>query len=128
MSFSSIVKAAIPPVNQKRDLPRVDKTWNALDILAYRPTVKHGEWFLSEADLEWIAAGCYILGCGGGGSPHHVSLAVREMLRRGETCRVIDLDSLPADSVVAWGGFIGSPEVSFERLLGEESVKCQGQI
>jgi len=117
-SSTSIPK--IVAVNQKRDLPGLDVSWTADHILEYKPSVKKGEWFLSEIDLEWIAAGCYILGCGGGGSPTHDFLALREMVRRGETIRVIDLASVSADDVVGWGGGIGSPEVSAERLMGEE--------
>ncbi|KAH7926166.1 hydantoinase [Leucogyrophana mollusca] len=90
------------------------------DILAYAPKVKKGEWFLSEIDLEWIADGCYILGCGGGGSPLHTFLELREMVRAGEIVRVVDLSSVRSDALVGWGGGMGSPEVSSERLLGNE--------
>ena len=107
-------------MNQKRDLPTKDVMWTAARVLDYKPTVKDGEWFLSEIDLEWIAAGCYILGCGGGGSPQHDFLALREMVRRSETIRVMDIAKLDPNDLVAWGGGIGSPEVSAERLMGEE--------
>ena len=106
--------------NPALDLPRVDVPTTAETILAYRPSIVDREWSLSEVDLEWIAAGCYILGCGGGGSPQHVFLALRQMLRAGHTCRVIDLDSMDPKSVLVWGGEIGSPEVITERLMGEE--------
>ncbi|KAH7913302.1 hydantoinase, partial [Hygrophoropsis aurantiaca] len=92
----------------------------ANDILMYTPKVKKGQWFLSEVDLEWIADGCYILGCGGGGSPLHTFLELREMVRAGEVIRVVDLSSVRADALVGWGGGMGSPEVSSERLLGNE--------
>ena len=36
--------------------------------------------------------------------------------------RVADLSSLDPDALVGWGGGMGSPEVSVERLLGEEHV------
>ena len=91
-------------------------------ILAYKPRVQDGQWFVSEIDLEWIADGCYILGCGGGGSPLHIFLECREMVRVGEVIRVIDLTSLNPGALVGLGGALGSPEVSLERLLGNESA------
>lgn len=93
---------------------------SADDILSYKPRVQDNQWFVSEIDLEWIADGCYVLGCGGGGSPLHTFLQLREMLRAGEVIRVIDLGSLTPDALVGWGGGLGSPEVSSERLLGNE--------
>ncbi|ORY30778.1 putative hydantoinase [Naematelia encephala] len=117
---SSEALTPIEPVNLKRKLPTVDNILQAADMLAYKPNVSNGEWSLSETDLEWIATGCYILGCGGGGSPQHDFLALREMVRRGETCKVIDLSAMSADGEIIWGGGIGSPEVSSERLMGEE--------
>lgn len=94
----------------------------ANDILEYKPRVEGREWLLSEVDLEWIADGCYVLGCGGGGSPLHTFLELRELVRSGETIRVIDFSSISSNAMVGWGGGMGSPEVSSERLLGNESV------
>jgi hypothetical protein len=94
----------------------------ASDILEYEPRIKRREWLLSEVDLEWIADGCYVLGCGGGGSPLHTFLELRELVRSGETVRVIDFSSVTSNALVGWGGGMGSPEVSSERLLGNESV------
>jgi hypothetical protein len=94
----------------------------ASDILEYEPRIEGREWFLSEIDLEWIADGCYVLGCGGGGSPLHTFLELRELVRSGETLRVIDFSFLPSNAMIGWGGGMGSPEVSSERLLGNESV------
>ncbi|GBE85493.1 hypothetical protein SCP_0800100 [Sparassis crispa] len=98
------------------------------DVLAYKPKVQRGEWFLSEVDLEWISEGCYVLGCGGGGSPFHTFLHLREMVRSGEVIRVIDLSALEPDALVGWGGGMGSPEVSAERLLGEEYNEATDEL
>lgn len=38
-------------------------TISAEFIRSYRPAIKDRVWYLSEPDLEWIADGCYILGC-----------------------------------------------------------------
>ncbi|KLT44591.1 putative hydantoinase [Cutaneotrichosporon oleaginosum] len=114
---SSPVTLAVP-ANGKRELPNLDVQVTAADILAYRPTIEGPHWVLSELDLEWIAAGCYILGTGGGGNPATTMLSIRELVRAGGKVRVMDLESLPEDAKVVWGGGIGSPEVVLERLDG----------
>ncbi|KZO99531.1 hypothetical protein CALVIDRAFT_495066 [Calocera viscosa TUFC12733] len=105
-----------------------EKTLSAKEITDYRPKVANNLWTLSEFDLEWIAEGCYILGCGGGGSPHHMFLQLREAVRRGEIIQVRDLESLPDDAVLGWGGALGSPEVADERLLGEEYTEATQEL
>ncbi|KIJ62134.1 hypothetical protein HYDPIDRAFT_189204 [Hydnomerulius pinastri MD-312] len=101
---------------------------SAEDILSFVPKVQGNQWFISEIDLEWIADGCYVLGCGGGGSPLHTFLELREMVRAGEVIRVIDLGSLASEALVGWGGGMGSPEVSSERLLGNEYNEASADL
>ncbi|KIJ04591.1 hypothetical protein PAXINDRAFT_22115, partial [Paxillus involutus ATCC 200175] len=101
---------------------------SAAGVLSYQPKVTGSEWFISEVDLEWIADGCYVLGCGGGGSPLHIFLELREMVRAGEVIRVVDLASLAPAALVGWGGVLGSPEVSSERLLGNEYNEASGDL
>ena len=44
--------------------------------------LEDGSWLVTAADVEAIAAGCAVLGCGGGGSPHLACLKLlREMAR-----------------------------------------------
>jgi hypothetical protein len=105
---------AVPEVTSSLDSPG--------SIISYTPRVKNNQWFLSEIDLEWISDGCYVLGCGGGGSPLHVFLEIREMVRAGAVIRVVDSGSLTPDALIGWGGALGSPEVCSERLLGNEYV------
>lgn len=109
-----------PLSNSIRLTKGADEIWDASSILAYSPEVRFGVWSLSPIDLEWIATGTYILGCGGGGDPSHCFLAAREMVRAGNTIKVIDLDSLAPNDLCGWGGYLGSPEVSAERLFGNE--------
>lgn len=97
-----------------------DEVLDSTAIQAYRPNVEHHTWLLSETDVEWIATGCYILGTGGGGNPETIYLAIREQIRAGADIKVIDAESMDPDSVAAWGGGIGSPEVGAERLVGGE--------
>ncbi|KAL2841747.1 hypothetical protein BJY01DRAFT_249415 [Aspergillus pseudoustus] len=86
------------------------------------PTTNISEWHISTTDLEYIADGCYLLGCGGGGNPEPGKLQLRDMLAAGYTCRVIDARSLnPADRIY-WGGRMGSPAAISERLQAHETV------
>ena len=48
-----------------------------------------GDWILNKFDIECIAIGAGILGCGGGGSPYIGRLRALEALKKGKEIRVI---------------------------------------
>lgn len=104
------------------------------DPLTYRPTVCRNpttgvaEWLISETDLVWLADGCYVLGCAGGGSPFSDALRIRDQLRAGHRSRVIDAASLRDDAVVYWGGHMGSPAVSNERMANDETEQAVAEL
>ncbi|CZT11410.1 hypothetical protein WAI453_004522 [Rhynchosporium graminicola] len=106
----------------------VDKV--EIDIATYRPKVTRNaltgvpEWFLSEIDIEFLRDGCYILGCAGGGSPKAEYIKLRDQIRDGKEIRVIDRSGLAEDARVYWGGNMGSPAVSVERLSGTEVLQA----
>ncbi|KAK7934873.1 d-amino acid hydantoin hydrolase (hydantoinase) [Apiospora marii] len=99
-----------------------------VDPLTYRPNVIRNkttgtlEWHINETDINYLADGCYVLGCAGGGSPAASRIQLRDMLRAGHTMRVIDTSSLDPKAVVYWGGHMGSPATSNERLQSVETV------
>ncbi|KAJ4417497.1 hypothetical protein N0V82_006161 [Gnomoniopsis sp. IMI 355080] len=100
-----------------------------VDPVAYRPRIERNsegisEWFLSEVDLAWLADGCYVLGCAGGGSPSSSFLQLRDILRKGHRIRVIDASALKDNALIYWGGHMGSPAVSIERLQSIETVEA----
>ncbi|KAB8264286.1 hypothetical protein BDV32DRAFT_117604 [Aspergillus pseudonomiae] len=105
-----------------------------VDHLTYRPKVlfneKAGwhEWLLTETDLDYIADGAYVLGCGGGGSPDAGRIQLQEMIRQGYKIRCIDHSVLPDDALVYWGGRMGSPATTVERLQAHETVDAIGQL
>ncbi|KAK5161475.1 hypothetical protein LTS14_001271 [Recurvomyces mirabilis] len=101
-----------------------------VDPRIYEPTVRQNgetdiwEWHISETDIDYLAEGCYVLGCAGGGSPASSRIQQRDMLRAGHRVRVIDASSLPEHASIYWGGFMGSPATSNERLNSCETVNA----
>ncbi|TPX12977.1 uncharacterized protein E0L32_006622 [Thyridium curvatum] len=98
-----------------------------VDPRTYKPEIQINdkgtpEWIISPTDLDYLANGCYVLGCAGGGSPAASRIQLRGMLRDGHRIRVIDQSSLKDDDVIYWGGHMGSPAVSVERLQSLETV------
>ncbi|EOD51181.1 putative hydantoinase protein [Neofusicoccum parvum UCRNP2] len=99
-----------------------------VDPFTYKPDVKTNpdtgiaEWTLTETDVNWLAEGCYVLGCAGGGSPAATRIQLRDQLREGYTLKIVDAAVLPEDACVYWGGHMGSPAVSVERLNATETV------
>jgi len=99
-----------------------------VDPLTYKPKVRKSpesgvlEWHISETDINFLADGCYVLGCAGGGSPAASRIQLRDMLRAGHKMRVVDASSLPENASVYWGGHMGSPATSNERLQSLETV------
>lgn len=106
----------------------VDHDWTTKEILEYRPRMEAGIWHLSELDIEFISIGCYILGCGGGGDPMQSSYALKDMIRSGVRLRVRSLASIHDDSLIGWGGNLGSPDVGKERLIGDEYLNATKEL
>jgi N-methylhydantoinase A/oxoprolinase/acetone carboxylase beta subunit len=77
---------------------------HSVDVDKYRPRIITDErtgfktWIVSPTDLEWLAEGCYVLGCGGGGSPYPEMFKLNQHIERGHELRIIDLASLRPES------------------------------
>lgn len=116
----------IKQVPKDHDIPPVAAK---VDICTYRPEVKDKKWIVSTTDLEFIAAGCKILGCGGGGDPYQEYLKAKAIVElHPGTIKVVSPDFLPDDSWVGWTGCMGSPEVSMERLENDECLKAHKEL
>lgn len=49
-----------------------------------------GVWELNEKDVECLAIGAGILGCGGGGDPHTGRLRALQQIKKGKSIKIIN--------------------------------------
>ena len=68
------------------------------------------------AEVEAIAIGAGILGTGGGGSPYHGSIHLRQVVKALGPQALIAPKSLADDARLAMVGMIGAPTASIEKL------------
>ncbi|KAG7846322.1 hypothetical protein KL940_004606 [Ogataea angusta] len=94
----------------------------------YKPCVKNSEWILSPTDIDFIGAGAYILGCGGGGNPNSSVVELKRMIRQGAEIKVVTLDEFSRRTggrgTAPTVGYCGSPTISGERLHGDEMLEA----
>ncbi|KAL4886062.1 hypothetical protein BJY04DRAFT_213599 [Aspergillus karnatakaensis] len=116
-------------VKGAKSTQRLSESEPFVDMQTYRPTVRNNQWIISPTDLDFIAEGCKVLGCGGGGDPYQEYLKVSALIRQHPgTVRVVSPDYLPDDATVGWTGCMGSPEVSMERLENNECLKAHQEL
>lgn len=96
----------------------------SVNVKEYTPEVdSDGTWWVSEVDCEFLATGCSILACGGGGPGYMCYLAARALIQQGKRLPVVDIDTLPSDGLVFSSVSYGAPTVTLERLpSGTESI------
>lgn len=100
-----------------------------LDPALYEPKIEGFQWVVSLTDVEWISAGCKVLGCGGGGDPYENYLKIKLILEMSPgNVRIVSPTSLSADAKVGWTGCMGSPEVSSERMEASECSKAHDEL
>ncbi|GAD97362.1 hydantoinase [Paecilomyces variotii No. 5] len=100
-----------------------------INIETYKPFVDENRvWHLGETDLGFIAAGCYILGTGGGGSPYTGYLQTRQLLRMGETITIVDAADFRDEALLVPLGGLGSPAVGVERPGGDMVLHACQQL
>lgn len=100
-----------------------------LNYETYKPKVENKEWIVSKTDLKWIADGCKVLGCGGGGDPYQQYLKISAILEKSPgSIRVVSPFDLPETARVGWTGCLGSPEVSVERMESNECNKAHDEL
>ncbi|KAI5308450.1 hypothetical protein KEM55_005661, partial [Ascosphaera atra] len=113
------VEEATPVTGQSSQKGSQEHSTIEENLTSYRPTVDEtGRWLLSKTDLKFLAIGCYILGCGGGGSPYNVYLQLLNLLEEGKTLSIVDISYFADDAVLAPLCGVGSPAVALERPGG----------
>lgn len=93
------------------------------NLRTYQANVNGGRWKLSATDLKFIATGCGILGCGGGGDTYASHLSVQQLLDSGASAFVVDPEDLPEDGFVPSVAFMGSPSTLSERLPSGDELE-----
>ncbi|KAK2547285.1 putative D-/L-hydantoinase subunit A [Acropora cervicornis] len=88
-----------------------------------------GDWILNKFDIECIAIGAGIMGCGGGGSPYLGRLRALELIKNKKEIRVVHpnrLGSTPElTGNVITPAFMGAPVILIEKLFsGRESISA----
>ena len=101
----------------------------AVDYATLVPSMRNGEWLLSEADIDCVAVGAGVMGCGGGGDTYTSVLRAKAALRSGMEIRVVDTVGCPAAAIIVPCGFIGAPFVLLEKLSrGNEIVAAARRV
>ncbi|KAK4939988.1 hypothetical protein LTR10_019840 [Elasticomyces elasticus] len=95
----------------------------------YKPHIEKGHWIVSAIDLEWIANGCRVLGCGGGGDPYQQYLKIKSVVEKSPgAIKIVSPLDLPEGSTIGCTGCMGSPEVSMERMEADECNKAHDAL
>eukprot|EP00058_Branchiostoma_floridae_P018947 XP_002604436.1 hypothetical protein BRAFLDRAFT_79264 [Branchiostoma floridae] len=116
---------APPPASPAGHLPTLQET---------EPQIhpETGEWVLSRWDVECLAVGVGILGCGGGGSPTLGRLQILRAMDEGRKIRIIAperLGTTPAlTGPVAAVAQMGAPTIWIEKLFSgtetQDALQC----
>ncbi|KAH0175233.1 beta subunit of N-methylhydantoinase A/acetone carboxylase, partial [Aureobasidium melanogenum] len=104
-----------------------------VDPRTYVPTIVenevtgHPEWLLSETDIDYISRGEFYTSL-----PAHklilIQVATSWAAQEGHKMRVVDVSALANDALIYWGGHMGSPAVSVERLQSLETVGAFNEL
>jgi hypothetical protein len=84
---------------------------------------------VERADVAALAAGCAVLGTGGGGHTYEAELMTLQALDEFGPVELVPLASLPGDGIVMPLGHIGAPTVSLEKLdSGTEAPRIRERV
>jgi DUF917 family protein len=79
-------------------------------------------WTVDCDQIADLAAGCALLGSGGGGETHAYHLVLEALVAERGPVRVIDVEDLPPQALVVNVAYIGAPIVTNEKLLSEQPM------
>jgi DUF917 family protein len=78
--------------------------------------------YIGEEELDHIAVGAAILGCGGGGDPHVGKLLARAGVRATGPVALVDLDAVDDDALIVPVGMLGATTVATEKLTSLDGM------
>ncbi|CAF1326807.1 unnamed protein product [Rotaria sp. Silwood1] len=121
--FNTLIKKE-PPITIKPPIH--------IDLTKKQPIFdENGIWCIDTIDIEYIAYGTAILGCGGGGESYHCKLWCLDVLRESKNkMRVVSPSYFSSSSdLIVNVGFMGAPTVSHELLPnGHECLEALNVI
>ena len=79
-------------------------------------------WTVDCDQIADLAAGCALLGSGGGGETHAFRLVLEALVAERGPVRVIDVEDLAPEALVVNIAYIGAPIVMVEKLFSEQLV------
>ncbi|CAF2860431.1 unnamed protein product [Rotaria sp. Silwood2] len=116
----------------KKEPPATIKPPIHIDLTKKQPIFdENGVWCIDAIDIEYIAYGTAILGCGGGGESYHCKLWCLEVLREGKYKMLVVPPSYfySSSDLIVGIGFMGAPTVSHELLPnGHECLEAVNVI
>jgi uncharacterized protein len=84
---------------------------------------------ITSADVPALAAGCAVLGTGGGGHTYEAELMTLQALGEYGPVDLVALEDLPPDGILLPLGHIGAPTVSLEKLdSGMEAPRIRDRV
>jgi DUF917 family protein len=84
---------------------------------------------IEATDVAPLAAGCAVLGTGGGGHTYEAELMTLQALGEFGPVELVELATLPPDGIVMPLGHIGAPTVSLEKLdSGQEAPRIRARV
>jgi hypothetical protein len=96
-----------------------------IDINQYRPEVDHdGTWWVSEIDCEFLATGCSVLACGGGGPGYMCYMAARTAIKAGARMPVVDIETLDDDVYILGSISYGYRSIALCETARADKDQC----
>lgn len=78
---------------------------------------------VDSADVDDLALGAAVLGCGGGGDPHLAKLMLRRAIDMHGPVPVVQAADVPADGLVLPVAVVGAPTVLVEKFPGQGDAR-----
>lgn len=79
-------------------------------------------WTIDRNQIADLAAGCALLGSGGGGDTHAFHLVLDALMAERGPVHIVDIEDVSRDALIVNVAYIGAPIVMVEKLFSEQLV------